>query len=167
MTKFDAILWAISMTNSWDYLPQFLKNRIAKKKCSAGARCYQELHGGQLVYTVKNIQDAGMICDHFMVKRGNYFADFNGHIVEAVAVGKTIDFGNGDYTVVQIVDKWEEFGIDNIPKLLEETSAHARKIADDLADKEYYKDKFDNDMIYPTLKKGEVKLNLCRPLFVK
>lgn len=167
MTRFDAILWAVSMTNGWNHIPQFLKNRIAKKKCSAGARRYQELHGGQLVYTVKNVQNAGMVCDHFMVKTGNYFADFNGNIVEAVEIGETINFGNGEYTVVQIVNDWAEFGINTIPELIEETKKYATEIAEEIATKEFYKDKFDSDIVYPSLNNNrEVKVKLARPIFI-
>lgn len=91
----------------------FMKTR----KCAAAARYLQHKKGGKLVYTVKVNWDDGKVSDHFMNLIDGQIIDLNGNRA-ATLNENTIDFGNGEYRVVDIAEKWEDFGINGLVDLL-------------------------------------------------
>ena len=64
----------------------------------------------------------GKICGHFMNYIDGRIVDLNGNEWNgAFIVGSIGEFGNGDYVITQFANRFSEFGIRNVPDLLEET----------------------------------------------
>jgi len=97
--------------------------------CTGHARVLQALNGGNLVCTVKVDQPEGCACDHFLVEVEDGLLIDNGglahHQDTKMAVGDVIDFGNGDYKVVQIEKEWKSFNINSLDDLIGNVYKHA------------------------------------------
>jgi hypothetical protein len=100
---------------------------MAGRKCAPSARYFQALHGGKIVWTVKDDWSDGKISDHFMNLVHGEITDLSGHKLKFYSGGK-IDFGNGKYTIVQIADRYEDFGINGLKDLLDADKEWHRKI---------------------------------------
>ena len=97
--------------------PMWLIRLMAEKKCAPASRYYHHLHGGKIVWTVKDDWSNGKISDHFMNLVHGNITDLVGHQVEYYS-GQKISFGRGVYTIVQVADKWEDFEINGLKDLL-------------------------------------------------
>ena len=91
---------------------------MRNRKCAPAARWLQHKKGGKLVYSVKVKWDDGRISDHFMNLIEDQIVDLNGN--RAVMLDESmIEFGNGQYRIINIAENWSEFGINGLADLLE------------------------------------------------
>ena len=89
---------------------------MKSRKCAPAARWLQYKKGGKIVYTVKHDWSDGKISDHFMNLINSEIIDLNGNHARLVN-GQTVDFGDGQYRIVQIADNWSEFKINGLVDL--------------------------------------------------
>ena len=126
-------MWNLGLSH-YKWLPKKIRNELMDRHCSIACQRVHEMDGGMIVYTVRDIQEAGKVQDHFMNisdKFPNEIYDLFGNSVaikNPPKVGDKIDFGNGTYTIVDIKKEFEEFGIHSVSKLMAYTKAWASKI---------------------------------------
>lgn len=86
------------------------------RKCAPAVRYLQHKKGGKLVYAVKVKWSDNKVSDHFMNLIDGQIVDLYGNHATMLNEN-TIDFGNGEYRIVDIVENWKDFGINGLVDL--------------------------------------------------
>ena len=117
---FFTIIWELSVFY-FKWVPR--KVCLWVKKCATNCLIQQVKDGSQLVYTVKIHPRKGWIEDHFMNYQGGEFIyDLNGNRAKWNGkLGSRIDFGNGPYAVIAVVENWSDFGWTGLAHMLKDT----------------------------------------------
>ena len=123
MGIFKYILWNIYF-RYFNYLP--FKEKAVKyiNKCSIAAQYLHYLYGGKIIYTVRSERLDGRISDHFLNIIDGNIVENNKKIVcpsECITVGSTIKLSHGDYKVIEMVDKFNEFSFHSVKEMIETT----------------------------------------------
>ena len=123
MGIFKYILWNIYF-RYFNYLP--FKEKAVKyiSKCSIAAQYLHYLYGGKIIYTVRSERLDGRISDHFLNIIDGNIVENNKKIVcssECITVGSTIKLSHGDYIVIEIVDKFNQFSFHSVKEMIETT----------------------------------------------
>lgn len=136
----EFVAWNMMLANfEWCFrhLPKSIIKDQAEKHCSVAAQFELKLHGGLIVSTVRNNQENGRTQGHFMnlMRRDSRLiydrfgsAEFAPDDHERWEIGDQLDFGNGIYTIVDIQDKFENFGIRNFDELISYTKREHAKL---------------------------------------
>lgn len=125
-------MWNLGLSH-YKWLPKKIRNKLMDRHCSIACQRVHEVDGGMIISTVRDIQEAGQVQGHFMNisdKFPNEIYDLFGNSVaiKNPQVGDKIDFGHGTYTIVEIKENFNEFGIHSVSELLAYTKAWAGKI---------------------------------------
>ena len=123
MGIFRYLLWNIYF-RYFQYLP--FKAKAAKyiRKCSIAAQYLHYLYGGKIIYAVRSERLDGRISDHFLNIIDGNIVENNKKIVcqsEYITVGSTIKLSHGDYKVIEMVDKFNQFSFHSVKEMIETT----------------------------------------------
>lgn len=124
MGIFKYILWNIYF-RYFNYLP--FKEKAVKyiSKCSIAAQYLHYLYGGKIIYTVRSERLDGRISDHFLNIIDGNIVENNEKIVcscpSSIDNETVIHLSHGDYKVIEMVDKFNEFSFHSVKEMIETT----------------------------------------------
>ena len=138
------IAYALGMLYWWlllshfNKLPKSWQEAMASNKCSAMCQLTQNKKGGLLVYSICDEKDPKYdVADHFMnIMDKDSFMIFDGfgNVIFSEAeddkfhIGDKIQLGERKYTIVQIEENFEDFGIKTFKDLKERYYKHLSEI---------------------------------------
>lgn len=123
MGIFRFVLWNIYF-RYFQYLPFKAKVSNYIKKCSIAAQYLQYLYGGKIIYAVRSERLDGRISDHFLNIIDGNIVENNEKIIcpsEYIDIGSIIKLSHGDYIVIEIVDKFNQFSFHSVKEMIETT----------------------------------------------
>ena len=124
MGIFRYLLWNIYF-RYFQYLPFKAKASGYIKKCSIAAQYLHYLYGGKIIYAVRSERLDGRISDHFLNIIDGNIVENNKKIIcpsEYITVGSTIKLSHGDYKVIEMVDKFNQFSFHSVKEMIETTN---------------------------------------------
>ena len=123
MGIFRYILWNIYF-RYFQYLPFKAKAVKYISKCSIAAQYLQYLYGGKIIYAVRSERLDGKVSDHFLNIIDGNIVENNGKVIcpsESIGIGSIIKLSHGDYRVIEIVDKFNQFSFHSVKEMIETT----------------------------------------------